>query len=107
MNDIRYIQDVLVNNDLIVTLYSIVTSHRIEKVVQENAIFVMIALLIGGNNSAQTAIYKQMSKDVNNVFLLNIKDIINHSFNKVKTTMSKLNKQFFQNMILLKNIEKS
>lgn len=92
-------QNHLVGLGLVDLIVDLVSNFKNEKEIRNESILVAIALLLGGNFSAQEAFYKKINADGNNAFLMNYKKILINSVENVKKSMSHMNKKFYAKLI--------
>jgi hypothetical protein len=77
----------LIKLDLIDLLCNLIKSESSLKI-KVKAIEMSISLIIGGNKIGQTVFHKNMLKDPENMILLNIKNLLDLSFDYIKQKMS-------------------
>lgn len=92
-------QNQLVGLGLVDLIFDLVSNVKNEKEIRNETILVAIALLLGGNYSAQEAFYKKIRTDSNNAFLMNYKKILINSVENVKKSMSHANKKIYAKVI--------
>lgn len=54
--------------------------------IKEEAIYVSVAILLGGNNASQMRFFKYITRDTQNVFISSLKNMIIQSFELIKKT---------------------